>query len=73
MYALLLLTTLLWGAGPVAGKIALQGIPTITVGMLRFGLTSLLLSRSRLRTPGVSPGVKASPAAGWVGEAGGAL
>lgn len=43
MYVLLLLTTILWGAGPVAGKIALQGIPTITVGMLRFGLTSLLL------------------------------
>ena len=43
MYALLLLTTILWGAGPVAGKIALQGIPTITVGMLRFGLASLLL------------------------------
>jgi hypothetical protein len=34
---------------------------------------SVWLSRSRLRTPGVSPGVKASPAAGWVGEAGGAL
>lgn len=43
VYALLLLTTVLWGAGPVAGKLALQGIPTITVGMLRFGLASLVL------------------------------
>ncbi len=43
VYALLLLTTVLWGAGPVAGKVALQGIPTITVGLLRFGLASLIL------------------------------
>jgi drug/metabolite transporter (DMT)-like permease len=43
VYALLLLTTVLWGAGPVAGKIALRGIPTITIGMLRFGLASLTL------------------------------
>jgi drug/metabolite transporter (DMT)-like permease len=43
VYALLLLTAVLWGAGPVAGKIALQGIPTITVGMLRFGVASLAL------------------------------
>ena len=28
------------------------------------------LSNLRLRTPGVSPGVKASPAAGWAGAAG---
>jgi drug/metabolite transporter (DMT)-like permease len=27
----------------VTGKIALQGVPTITLGMLRFGLTSLAL------------------------------
>ncbi len=43
VYALLLLTAVVWGAGPVAGKIALQGIPTITLGMLRFGLASLTL------------------------------
>jgi len=43
VYVLLLMTTVLWGAGPVAGKIALQGIPTITTGMLRFGLASLTL------------------------------
>jgi len=51
IYILLLLTTVLWGAGPVAGKIALQGIPTITVGVLRFGLASLILflvARSRI-------------------------
>jgi hypothetical protein len=28
------------------------------------------LSDSRLKTPGVSPGLKASPAAGWAGAAG---
>jgi len=43
IYVLLVLTALLWGAGPVAGKIALEGIPTITLGMLRFGLASLTL------------------------------
>jgi drug/metabolite transporter (DMT)-like permease len=43
IYLLLVLTTILWGAGPVAGKIALQGLPTITLGVLRFGLTSLIL------------------------------
>ncbi len=43
MYILLLLATVFWGGGPVAGKFALDGIPTITTGLLRFGLASLLL------------------------------
>ena len=43
VYALLILTTILWGAGPVAGKTALTGIPTITLGALRFLLSALIL------------------------------
>jgi drug/metabolite transporter (DMT)-like permease len=43
VYALLVLTTILWGAGPVAGKVALAGIPTITLGALRFVLSALIL------------------------------
>jgi drug/metabolite transporter (DMT)-like permease len=39
----LVLTTILWGAGPVAGKVALAGIPTITLGALRFVLSALIL------------------------------
>lgn len=43
VYALLILTTILWGAGPVAGKTALTGIPTITLGALRFLISALIL------------------------------
>lgn len=44
IYLLLILTTLLWGGGPVAGKLALRGIPPITVGLLRFGLAAAILT-----------------------------
>jgi uncharacterized zinc-type alcohol dehydrogenase-like protein len=36
----------------------------------RFSIDMASLSSQRLRTPGVSPGVKASPAGGWAGAAG---
>ena len=43
VYLLLILSTLLWGAGPVVGKLALRGIPPITIGFLRFGLAAAIL------------------------------
>ncbi len=57
VYLLLVLTTLLWGGGPVAGKIALRGIPPITIGFLRFGLAAAILMLVRGRSfPGWRPG-----------------
>jgi drug/metabolite transporter (DMT)-like permease len=55
VYAMLVLTTMLWGAGPVAGKFALSGIPTVTLGVLRFGLAAAILclvARPRWRALG---------------------
>jgi drug/metabolite transporter (DMT)-like permease len=43
VYLWLLLATVFWGGGPVAGKIALQGVPTITLGVLRFGAAAAIL------------------------------
>jgi len=42
-YLLLLLTTLFWGGTAVAGKLVIQDVPPLTAGVLRFGLTALLL------------------------------
>ena len=50
VYILLVLTTLLWGGGPVAGKLALRGIPPITIGFLRFGLAAVILMLVRGRS-----------------------
>ncbi len=43
MYLLILLTTAFWGGTPVAGKLIIQDIPPITAGLLRYGVTALLL------------------------------
>lgn len=43
IYLLILLSTAFWGGTPVAGKLAIQDIPPMTVGVLRYGLASLLL------------------------------
>lgn len=44
VYLLLVLATLLWGGGPVAGKLGLRGIPPITMGLLRFALAATVLT-----------------------------
>jgi drug/metabolite transporter (DMT)-like permease len=43
IYLLLLLAIVLWGGSPVAGKLAIRGIPPITAGVLRYGAASLVL------------------------------
>jgi drug/metabolite transporter (DMT)-like permease len=43
IYSLVLLTTVLWGGTPVAGKLAIRDLPPITVGVFRYGLASLVL------------------------------
>ncbi len=43
IYLLVLLTTIFWGGTPVAGKLVLLDIPPLTVGVLRYGLATLLL------------------------------
>ena len=43
-YLLLLLTTLSWGGTAVAGKLALQDIPPLTLGVIRYGGAALLLA-----------------------------
>jgi drug/metabolite transporter (DMT)-like permease len=43
VYLLILLTVAIWGGTPVAGKLAIREIPPITVGLLRYGLASLVL------------------------------
>lgn len=43
VYLLLLLTTIFWGGTPVAGKLVLRDLPPLTVGVLRYGLATLLL------------------------------
>jgi drug/metabolite transporter (DMT)-like permease len=53
-YLLLLLTTLFWGGTAVAGKLVLQDVPPLTAGVLRYGITALLLLllfRSQLPSP----------------------
>jgi drug/metabolite transporter (DMT)-like permease len=53
-YALLVLTTLFWGGTAVAGKLVLQDVPPLTAGVLRYGITALLLLllfRSKLPSP----------------------
>ncbi len=42
-YALLLLTTVFWGGTAVAGKLLIQDVPPLTAGVLRYGITALLL------------------------------
>jgi drug/metabolite transporter (DMT)-like permease len=42
VYGLIVLTTVLWGGGPVAGKLALADLPLMTTGVLRFGLAALI-------------------------------
>lgn len=41
VYAVVVLTTALWGGTAVAGKIAVRSFPPFTVGVLRYGLASL--------------------------------
>jgi len=43
VYLLLVLATLLWGGGPVAGKLGLGAIPPVTMGLLRFSLAAAVL------------------------------
>ena len=43
IYGLVLVTILIWGGTPVAGKLALREIPPMTVGLLRYGLATLVL------------------------------
>lgn len=43
IYPLILLCTAFWGGTPVAGKLAIQDLPPMTVGVLRYGLASLAL------------------------------
>ncbi len=43
IYLLILLTITIWGGTPVAGKLAIRDIPPMTVGLLRYGLASLIL------------------------------
>lgn len=44
VYLLILLTVVIWGATPVAGKLALRDLPPMTVGVLRYGLATLILA-----------------------------
>ena len=46
IYLLILLSTAFWGGTPVAGKLAIRDIPPMTVGVLRYGLASLVLPPS---------------------------
>ncbi len=43
IYLLVLVTVAIWGGTPVAGKLAIRAIPPMTVGLLRYGLASLVL------------------------------
>ncbi|MBI2525115.1 MAG: DMT family transporter [Candidatus Rokubacteria bacterium] len=43
VYALILLTALLWGATAVAGKLVVRDIAPFTAGVLRYGLAGVLL------------------------------
>jgi drug/metabolite transporter (DMT)-like permease len=43
IYALILVTTVLWGGTAVAGKLVIQDVRPFTAGVLRYGLSSLLL------------------------------
>jgi drug/metabolite transporter (DMT)-like permease len=43
IYLLILLTIAIWGGTPVAGKLAIREIPPMTVGLLRYGLATLVL------------------------------
>jgi len=43
IYLLLLLTIVLWGGSPVAGKLVVRELPPVTVGVLRYGAASLIL------------------------------
>jgi drug/metabolite transporter (DMT)-like permease len=43
VYLLLLLATVLWGGSQVAGKLAIREIPPMTAGVLRYGISSLVL------------------------------
>lgn len=43
IYLLLLLTIVLWGGSPVAGKLAVRELPPVTIGVLRYGAASLVL------------------------------
>lgn len=43
IYLLIFLTMLFWGGTPVAGKLVIQDIPPLTVGVLRYGVAALCL------------------------------
>ena len=43
IYLLLLLATLFWGGSQVAGKLAIRDIPPMTAGVLRYGISSVVL------------------------------
>ncbi len=56
VYLLILLTTFFWGGTAVAGKLLIQDVPPLTAGVLRYGITAvllLLIFRSRLPSPSV--------------------
>lgn len=43
VYTLLVLATLFWGGTAVAGKLAIQALPPLTTGALRYGAATLVL------------------------------
>ena len=43
-YLLVFLTTVFWGGTAVAGKLALQGFPPLTIGVFRYGVAGLILA-----------------------------
>ncbi len=43
-YLLVFLTTVIWGGTAVAGKLALRGIPPLTLGVIRYGVAGLILT-----------------------------
>ncbi len=43
LYVLLIAAMVLWGASPVAGKVAVRQFPPITAGALRYGSAALML------------------------------
>jgi drug/metabolite transporter (DMT)-like permease len=43
-YLLVFLTTVFWGGTAVAGKLALQGIPPLTIGVFRYGVAGVILA-----------------------------
>ncbi len=54
VYSLLFLATVMWGGTAVAGKLVIESLPPLTVGLLRYGVATILLGalfRRRLPDP----------------------